>query len=128
MEQLRILLVDDRIDLTGLLQEILALEGWHTISAGSAEEALAALESMQQPPDVIVSDLGLPGMSGLAFLRAVRMLPGLESVPAIALTGYGEEADIAASRDAGYAGHLVKPVDADELIGRIRALAQKRRA
>ena len=71
-------------------------------------------------PDAILSDIGLPGMDGYEFLRRARRLPGLESVPAFAVTGYGQDEDVTKARQCGYSGHFVKPVDVHSLAGRLR--------
>lgn len=116
---LRVLLVEDNDDLRELLAAGLRLQGWTVRTAAGGEEALALLASGERP-DVIVADLGLPGMDGREFLRRVRRMPGLGSTPAVALTGFGDPAEIAASLAAGFRDHVVKPVELDDLVERIR--------
>lgn len=117
-----LLLVEDNADARELLRESLELMGYTVQAAESGEEALELLQSMR--PDVIVADIGLPGMDGYEFLRRARQVPGLANVPAFAATGYGQEEDVARAQEAGFTDHLVKPVDITDLDRRIRALLQ----
>ena len=66
-------------------------------------------------PDIMLLDIGLPGMSGYDVCRAVRRLPGGASMRIVALTGWGQPADREAARLAGFDGHLIKPADHDAL-------------
>jgi CheY-like chemotaxis protein len=70
-------------------------------------------------PDVVVMDIGLPGMSGHEVAREFRQMPLLRSAKLIALSGYGQARDKAESAAAGFDTHLVKPVDPDALVGAI---------
>jgi CheY-like chemotaxis protein len=81
-----------------------------------------------RPPDVVLLDIGLPGMSGHEVARRLRQLPGLERVLLVAVTGYGQEADLRRSREAGIDYHLVKPVDLTALQEILRAAASARAA
>ncbi|HHX41015.1 MAG TPA: response regulator, partial [Armatimonadetes bacterium] len=114
----RILLVEDNADARELLQDGLELLGYAVESAGSGEEALALLSRMR--PDIIVADIGLPGVDGYEFLRQARRIPGLANVPAFAATGYGRPEDVARAHEAGFTDHFVKPVDIGDLDERIR--------
>lgn len=118
-DALRVLLVDDNVDLLRLTAEVLELEGWEVLQAETGTGALAMLAALP-PPAAIVSDLDLPGISGPEFLRRARQLPGLEHVPALALSGFSGPAHVAASAAAGFCAHLVKPVDINELTRRLR--------
>ena len=109
----RVLLVDDSEDLLYLLR--LQLE-WMGYTIDTATSANAGLEAAQQArPDVIVSDLRMPGTDGLEFIRRVRGIRSLVSVPAIALTGASLELDIQQAIASGFSAHLTKPVEANEL-------------
>jgi len=66
-------------------------------------------------PDVAFLDLGLPGMDGYELGAHLRELPGLAGVRLIAVTGYGQESDRRRTRDAGFHGHIVKPVDLEAI-------------
>jgi len=107
----RILLVDDHQDTLRMLQRLLTRRGFQVTAAASAAEAREKLPDKSF--DLLISDLGLPDCSGLDFLREIRKTNDL---PAIALSGYGMEADLANSRKAGFHAHLTKPVDFEELI------------
>jgi CheY-like chemotaxis protein len=81
--------------------------------ASGGPKALAIAQ--EEPPDVILLDLGVPGMDGYEVAHRLRELPALKDVLLVALTGYGREADRCRSLPAGFDGHLVKPAEADAL-------------
>ena len=111
--QARVLIVEDNEDSRVTLQRILQAEG-HLVSA--ARDAQAGLQAaMAGSPSVAVVDIGLPGMDGYAFARAMRERLG-SGVRLIALTGYGAEADRRRAAEAGFDAHLTKPVDIDRLL------------
>jgi two-component system CheB/CheR fusion protein len=111
-----VLLVEDHEDSAEMMALVLRLNGW-TVSvadSGAAARRLAATQRF----DAIVSDIGLPDGSGLSLLHGLREAQRRFTdapVPAIALSGYGMQVDAERSRAAGYALHLVKPVEADAL-------------
>lgn len=105
-----VLIVEDDDGLREMLVAILAREGFTARTARTGAEALGRAETARRLCAAIM-DLGLPDMSGLDLLPHVRALPGLERLPALALTGWGEAADVEASRAAGFDRHLVKPAD-----------------
>ena len=121
----RVLLVEDSVDVLCLLQVELELAGYHVDAAMSAELALAKAVRTS-PPDVIVSDLGMPGMDGFEFIRRIRKTAGFASVPAIALTGSSSDRDVQYALSVGFTAHVSKPVDAGELAGRIEQLTARR--
>jgi signal transduction histidine kinase len=109
----RILVVDDNQDNAEMMALLLRLNG-HEVR--TAYDGPAALDSARgQPPDVVLCDIGLPGMSGLEVARLLRQDPGLKDVLLLALTGYGQDEDRLRSQEAGFNAHLVKPVDLDAL-------------
>ncbi|MBI3946035.1 MAG: response regulator [Armatimonadetes bacterium] len=109
----RILLVDDNADMAGMLAGLLELEG-HAVRV--ALSGPAALElAAASPPDVVLLDIGLPGMDGYEVARRLRALDGVAHARLVALTGYGKEQDRLRSREAGFDAHLTKPVDLDAL-------------
>jgi CheY-like chemotaxis protein len=110
----RILLVDDHEDTADTLGELLNDAGYEVRTARSAE---AALSTDLAGVDLVVSDIGLPGRSGLDLMRSLRANHHLKGV---ALSGYGTEADIRASEEAGFSAHLTKPVDFERLLATIR--------
>jgi CheY-like chemotaxis protein len=109
----RILLVEDNVDAAEALAELLRLWG-HEVTV--AHDGLIALEAARDiRPEVVLLDIGLPGMDGYEVARALRTLGGLDGVLLIALTGYGQDSDRHRSQLAGFDHHMVKPVDAHRL-------------
>jgi signal transduction histidine kinase len=118
--QARVLIVEDNDDSRVSLQRILQAEG-HLVSA--ARDARAGLEAAAAgSPNIAVVDIGLPGMDGYQFARALRERLG-SGVRLIALTGYGTEADRQRAAEAGFDAHLTKPVDLDRLLALITEAA-----
>jgi signal transduction histidine kinase len=113
-EPRRILIVDDHPDVTGTLARLLRLSGHHVRTALSGSDALAELA--EHRPEIILLDIGLPGMDGFEVAQSIRRQAGMESTVLIALTGYGQDDDRRRSREAGFDHHLVKPVDIDALL------------
>jgi len=109
----RVLVVDDNRDAADMLAELLRLLGVTVEVANDGASALEAVASFR--PDVILLDIGMPGMDGYAVAREVRVRPGGRAITIIALTGWGQEQDIAHARDAGFDHHLVKPPDLEKL-------------
>jgi two-component system response regulator CpxR len=116
----RILLVDDDRALASMLSEYLALQGFAVESVTSGEEALVVIEG--RPPDLVVLDVGLPGIDGLETLSRVRER---RSVPVIMLTAHGEDSDRIAGLLAGADDYLPKPFNPLELAARIRAVLKR---
>jgi len=109
----RILLVDDNPDLAQSLKELLELEG-HQVA--TVTEPLAALElARKAPPQICILDIELPIMDGYELAKRLRELPTTKDAMFIALTGYGWDHDPRRSLEAGFAHHLVKPVDTTRL-------------
>lgn len=117
----RILLVEDDPDTASTMELLLAGAGHQVTVAGTVREALSRAAN-GTPFDLIVSDLGLPDGSGHALLCKLRER-GI-STPAIALSGYGMEEDVQASREAGFSVHLVKPVVPKKLLNTVERVAQ----
>ncbi|XHR28335.1 MAG: ATP-binding protein [Chthoniobacteraceae bacterium] len=115
---LRILLVEDHTDTLRVLVKILENWGHIVTAAASCKRALEVVAS--QEFDLLISDLGLPDGSGLDVMRQIKR--GSET-PGIALSGYGTDEDIRQSKAAGFAGHLVKPVNITALRTAIRQYA-----
>lgn len=112
---LQILVVDDNRDAADSLAMILRMNA-HEVRV--AVDGITALEAAAAwPPDVVLMDIGMPGMSGHDVARELRTLPHTRDSVIIALTGFGAEDDIARSVESGFARHLVKPVDPDMLLG-----------
>lgn len=112
---LKVLVVDDEPDARGLIKRVLEDCHAEVVTAGSASEAIDTLR--QQPPDVIISDIGMPKQDGYEFLRLARQL-GIKA-PAVALTAFARAEDRLRSLHAGYQHHLSKPVEPAELIATV---------
>jgi CheY-like chemotaxis protein len=109
----RILVVDDNADAADSIALLLQAAGHDAEVAYSSEAALEA--AVGSRPDVVLLDIGLPGMDGYEVARRLRAQPELENLRLIALTGYGHDSDRMRSREAGFDHHLVKPVEFDSL-------------
>jgi PAS domain S-box-containing protein len=109
----RVLVVDDNADSAETMAVLVGIWG-HTVR--TAHDAAGALQAAAElAPDVVLLDIGLPGVSGYEVAVQMRALPGLESVVLIAITGYGQEEDRRRTREAGFSHHLTKPVRPDSL-------------
>ena len=117
---LTILLVDDSADVLETLKMLLEMEDAQVIAFDRPVAALDAAKSTRF--DLIISDLGMPVMNGHELMSALRQLPLVKDVPAIALTGYGAHSDIQKSRQSGFDQHIGKPVSYDDLIETIENL------
>jgi PAS domain S-box-containing protein len=124
LQDLRVLIVDDEADACDLLSQVLHHCGAEVQALDSARGALDQLDSWR--PDIMLIDIGLPGMDGWDLIREVRKRSpeaGGE-VPAIALTAYARTEDRIRALREGFHLHLAKPVDPDEIVNVIAALAQ----
>jgi signal transduction histidine kinase/ActR/RegA family two-component response regulator len=117
-----LLVVEDQVDAAEGLAELMRMRGYTVEVALDGAAALAAAAA--RPPDVVLLDLGLPGLDGYAVAERLRRLPGLQAALVVALSGYGREEDRRRSQEAGIDDHLVKPVELDALD---RTLAAPRR-
>ena len=111
----RILVVDDNTDAAETLALMLRLTGHEVRTAYDGPTALDLARA--HPPDVVLLDIGLPGMNGVEVARRMRQDFGLTDALLVALTGYGQDEDRRRSQEAGFNAHLVKPVDLDALHG-----------
>jgi signal transduction histidine kinase/DNA-binding response OmpR family regulator len=118
----RILLVDDNVDGANSLAKLLELSGYemHVVYDGPA--AIQAAKKLA--PDVILLDIGLPGMDGYEVAQQLRQEPTLKDVPLVAVSGYAREEDRLRSQQAGFNHHLVKPLDPKALPALITSLLQ----
>ncbi|MFL6227581.1 MAG: PAS domain S-box protein [Pyrinomonadaceae bacterium] len=126
LEGVRVLLVEDERDTRELIKTILERCGASVTEAASAHEALAALES--STPDVLVSDIGMPGESGYELIRQVRARGAQHgtAIPAVALTAYAGTQDRRRALLAGFHTHLAKPVEPDELLAVVSSLSVRK--
>jgi PAS domain S-box-containing protein len=119
-----VLVVDDNVDAAQLLADLLEIKGYTTAVAHDGPSALT--EAKRQLPDVAVLDIGLPVMDGYELAAQLRATLGARAPAMVALTGYGQLHDRKRSHAAGFAAHLVKPVDADALLRTLAALRDSR--
>jgi two-component system CheB/CheR fusion protein len=111
----RVLLVDDNEDAAWSLALAMEAAGRTVATAATGREALAVGQTLR--PQAVVLDIGLPDLSGYELARRMRATDWGAQAVLVAATGWGQESDRQAAREAGFDGHLVKPVDVDELLG-----------
>ena len=109
----KVLIVDDNRDMAEATAELATLCGHQVATAQDGPTALELASTFR--PDIALIDIGLPQMDGYELARRLRKLPGMERVLLVAMTGYSREQDRRASREAGFALHLVKPVKSERL-------------
>jgi DNA-binding response OmpR family regulator len=120
----RLLVVDDQPDIVLTLSRMLQMCGFEVMTACDGRAALEIAAKFR--PKFVLLDLGLPAMDGYEVARRLRAEAGFESTTLIAVTGYGSEEARMRSREAGFASHLVKPVDPRvllDLLGQSEAVA-----
>ncbi len=115
----RILIVDDNDDSARGLARLLRLLGHDIRTAHDGPEAVAI--ALQDPPDVVLLDIGLPGMDGYQVASELRKHEACRSALIIAVSGYGQDDDRRRSRESGFDHHLVKPIDHDALLTLLNA-------
>jgi hypothetical protein len=114
LDGLRALIVDDEADTLELIQRLLENQGALVTTVRSGDEALRLLATHK--PDVLISDIGMPGMDGYQFMRRMRAAePKGQRTPALALTAFARPDDRKLAILAGYQAHLAKPFDMAEL-------------
>jgi PAS domain S-box-containing protein len=124
---LSVLAVDDEADARELIATVLEQAGARAITVGTTDEALEALA--RERPDVLLSDIGIPGTDGYSLMRRVRDLPAEQGgdIPAAALTAYSRVEDTRRAFEAGFQRHVSKPVEPDVLVAQVAALAGRPR-
>ena len=115
-----ILIVDDSASMRQLLAYVLKGEGFDVIEGSDGEEALGKLTG--QPIDLIISDVNMPKMDGISFVKRVKQQPRYQNVPVIMLTTESAEQKKYEGRDAGAKAWVVKPFTPDGLLGAVRKL------
>ena len=120
--RVKVLVVDDNLDAAESLSLFLELLGHEVRTANSGPEALTTASALR--PDVVVCDIGMPGMDGYEVCRRLRERPELAGMVIVALTGWGSEHDRKRSQEAGFDHHLTKPVDPAEVEALISGLGQ----
>ena len=123
MAKEKILVVDDEEDILELVRYNLSREGYQVTGSLTGEDALRKVRS--DPFDLIVLDLMLPGMDGLAFTKTVKNDSRLRSIPIIMLTAKGEEADIVTGLELGADDYITKPFSPKVMIARVRTALRR---
>jgi len=119
-----ILVVDDTPVNLKLTRILLVNEGYKVLTAGTAEEALELLRSFH--PQLVLTDVQLPGMDGLELARRIKQDPAMQDVIVVALTAYAMTGDERKALDAGCDGYITKPIDTRTLGSRLRGYLDKR--
>jgi CheY-like chemotaxis protein len=125
---LKVLVVEDDVDTRELIEWVLKRVGAEVTAVGSARAALEAVE--REKPQVLVSDIAMPGEDGYALLRQIRALPPEKGgrIPAIALTAHSLVQDRLQSLKAGFQSHVPKPVVPEELVEVVASVIYLRRS
>jgi CheY-like chemotaxis protein len=121
LEGVRVLLVEDEEDTRDLLCAVLLDRGATVATASDASSALATFDAFH--PDVLVSDIGLPGQDGCSLMRKIRMRSA--HLPAVAISGFAGQIDADRALEAGFDLHIAKPMDADQLIEAIQEATER---
>lgn len=111
---LRVLIIEDNRDYAEGLQVFLELHGHEAVLAFTGSKGVEA--ALRQPPDVVICDIGLPGMNGFEVARALRRDSRTAGARIIAVTGYGTDRDREYATECGFDAHLLKPVEASEIL------------
>lgn len=120
---LRVAIVDDNDDALRTMALLVESQGHRVRTFGNAELTLLAADD--DPAEVYILDIGLPGMSGHELARRLRVHPRTTNSTLLALSGYGQAADVAASLAAGFEEHFVKPVDPERLLAVLRRIGSQ---
>jgi CheY-like chemotaxis protein len=112
--KMQVLVVDDNQDAADSLAALLEIDGFDVRAVYDGMAAIAAVA--RQQPDMIIMDLGMPGMDGYETARAIRQQPGAERILLLALTGWGQSDARRRTTEASFDHHLVKPVELDQII------------
>lgn len=119
----RVLVVEDEAPLVTLLRYNLEKQGFHVEEAGDGGEALVQIS--EAPPDLVLLDWMLPGLSGLELCRQIRRRPATRNLPVIMLTARAEDQDAVRGLETGADDYITKPFSTEALIARIRALLRR---
>jgi signal transduction histidine kinase len=117
---LDVLIVEDSLDTLTLLSAVFSREGANVTTAASAAEALE--HAVSKRPAVIISDIGMPDVDGYQLLEQLKVIPGMDDVPAIAISGYASDEDRERALGTGYHALVPKPIDVDVLFELIHDL------
>ena len=111
--QFLILVVDDAADNLAMISLALQQQGYQVVTAANGEDAVTV--ATQTQPNLILMDINLPALDGLAATRRIRESEGMSEVPVVVVTAFGTEGFQRAAYDAGASGYLTKPIDLDRM-------------
>lgn len=114
-----ILVVDDNLDNRTIIAHMLKLSGFRVVTAGDGHQAIAMSE--HESPDLILMDLAMPGLDGWSAAARIKSSASLAHVPVIAVTGHVTRDDIERALRAGCDDYLVKPIDFETMLLKVRA-------
>ena len=109
----RILIVEDNLVNLELAKDILEMAGYEILEASTAEEGIKLTRA--ELPDLILMDVGLPGMDGLQAIRILKQDPAVKHIPMVCLTAHAMAGDEEKAREAGSDGYITKPINTREL-------------
>lgn len=118
-----ILLVDDSTTVLLSISSILARDGYGVDKAASAEEGMAKFKTGKKY-DLLITDLNMPGMNGIDFIKEVRKMPACKFMPILFLTTESQQAKRTEAKAAGASGWLVKPTTADSLLNTVKLVVR----
>jgi CheY-like chemotaxis protein len=118
----KILLVDDEAGFAELLKDLLEMDNYEVTTAENGEDGLEKLKSFT--PDVIISDVVMPKMSGFEMFRQVKADQSLSTIPFLFITGFQDERVLSEARKIGVFGILRKPIDVEQIENRVKDLAK----
>jgi two-component system CheB/CheR fusion protein len=116
-----VLVVDDNLDAAETLAMLLEMMGHDVKMANDGPEAITV--ASRELPQVVLLDIGMPGMNGYDVARKLRAEPETQGVVLVAMTGWGQEEDMQRSKEAGFDHHLVKPVEPSVLSALLARIA-----
>ncbi len=128
MEKAKVLVVEDDIHLLEGIRDILELDGYSVLTAENGSNGIEVLNSQAAPPDLIVSDIMMPKMDGIQFLKEVRKENRWFSIPFIFLTAKGERADVHRGMRLGVDDYVIKPYDPGDLLVKIESRLERHRS
>ncbi|MGO8694524.1 MAG: response regulator [Rectinemataceae bacterium] len=119
----KILIVDDSAAIRQSISFILQQEGYETLEASDGMEALTNLQSLDAL-DLIITDVNMPNLDGISFIRRTRELPKFKFTPIIVLTTESQGSKMNEGKEAGATGWIVKPFNADKLLGIVKKVSE----
>lgn len=128
MEKAKILVVEDDVHLLEGIRDILELDGYAVLTAENGSDGIEVLNKQSGPPDLIVSDIMMPKMDGIQFLKEVRKENRWFSIPFIFLTAKGERTDIHRGMRLGVDDYVIKPYDPGDLLVKIESRLERHRS